>query len=108
MPPKDEETIQYWMGSVDATLQNIQDTNEKSVAWQTGVTEKLESIAGRLNIVELSIVEANYRKSHNNPFNPDNVIQWSWIRSEIMLPIFRYGATLIVAYLFGKLIGIVP
>ncbi len=110
MLPKDrDETIQYWMGSVDATLKNIQGDLEKSIAWQNGINERLDEgskkfhdITGRLVVIETS------HQNPINPFDPEKVVQWSWIRKELLLPIFRYGATLIVAYIFGKLTGVIP
>lgn len=112
MTPKDrEETIQYWMGSVDATLKNIQDAIEKNIAWQNGINARLDNgskkfsnITGRLITIETS------QKSlpNPNPFDPEKVVQWSWIRKEMIFPVFRYGVTLVVAYIFGKVTGVIP
>jgi len=106
MPPKGDDP-QFWMGQVDATLKDIRRTLERN---HQECLDGIINIHGRLDVLESENKDDNPSPSPSvaDSFDPEKVVQWSWIRDEILLPVIRHGVTLVVAYWFGKLTGVIP
>ncbi len=103
MPEK--QTVAEWRGMINEKLHNIQGMVEKFDGKLNGLPDWKNRVDTRL-----SILETRDNPGPKNNLKNANVqyVSWSWLRDELIMPIIKYGITLVLAYVFGKLTGVIP
>jgi hypothetical protein len=107
-------TTAYWMGEVDTKLKELikkfddfidSDTKRwiELRAWQQTVEHRLTN---GTRVFE----DHDKRLMRIEGTDPDKtgIVTFPWIRDKILIPALVYSLTLIIAYGFGKLTGVIP